>query len=433
MFALTSNIRHASNRRGTTLSITIGSTVALLMNAYLLHGIAAFGIVCLYILKFRKDFSPKVIKIILATFLVINILFQAFYTILSKDPIPFLLKQLLFGSNIATSQNPYGSNGFFDFWGNQFASKLSYYWLSIFCLCILALLCKFMGFSLNKYRFKNEELFVSLLLITYFAQTFFYSNIFGYSWVSCAMYLLKFFAILFFINYAVEYFGSRVVGILLALIVCTLLILPNSYAIFPIPDLSITKNQFWLIFVIGFAIFIFHKSVAPRLYRNFVSAIFSIFLLVFSVLFQNLPLFQEYSVPYEASFNVAKRDYERLASRRQAVLSISNSLSPTPRTWFTPTLNNPNPLSSSQLYLYSLISGEYGKHNCAQVDWAANYRSVIVSFDKPQLTTALVNERYLNVCGFMAVDLPLEPRLAKQLHSVGGKIWELKRKPNLVN
>jgi hypothetical protein len=289
-----------------------------------------------------------------------------------------------------------------------------------------------MGSSLSKYQFKNEEFFVTLLLISYFAQTFFYTNIFGYSWVSCAMYLLKFFAILFFINYAVEYFGSRIVGILLALIVCTLLILPNSYAIFPIPDLSITQNQFWLIFVFGFAILIFHKSVAPRLYRHFVPSLFSIFLLVFSILFQNIPLFQEYSVPYEASFNVAKRDYERLASRRQVVLSISNSLSPTPRTWFTPSLDNPNPLTSSQLYLYSLISSTHGIENCAQVDWAANYRSVIISFDNPQLTTTLVNELYLNNCGFVAFDLALEPRIANHLLSLGGKVWELKPEPKLV-
>jgi len=428
MFALTSNERDASTRRATILSVTIGSTVALLMNAYLLHGIAAFGIVCLYILRFKKDFPAKVRMVILTTFLSVNILFQAFYTFLSHDPTPFVLKQLLLGSNIVTSPNPYGSNGFLDFWGSLLANRLSYYWLSIFCLCILALLCGFMGSSLKKYQFKNEAFFVSLVLFTYFAQTFFYSNIFAYSWVSCAMYLLKFFTILFFAKYAVDSFGSRVVGVLLALIVCILLILPNSYAIFPIPDFSISRNQFWLICWIGFSILVFHKSVAPRLYKQFVPAIFSILFLVISTLFHNLPLFQEHSVPYEASFNVAKKDYEQLTSRRQVVLSISNSLSPMPRFWFTPSLNNPNPLTSSQLYLYSLISGQYNKHNCAQVDWAANYRSVIVSFDNPRLTTALVNKVYLNVCGFMALDLPLDRKIANQLNSLGGKVWELKPK-----
>jgi hypothetical protein len=133
--------------------------------------------------------------------------------------------------------------------------------------------------------------------------------------------------------------------------------------------------------------------------------------------------FRQYAVPFEGSFHEAKSEYAKLTLQRSLVLSISKTIQPTPRSWFTP--DSGTPLMSSQLFLYSMISDVPGKANCSQVNWAQNYSSLIYSFGPQDLNSTDVTKLYLAECGFEAVDLPLSPNLAKDLKSIGGKVWVL--------
>jgi len=401
-----------------------GIAVACLSNAYLLHGMITFGISVFYLFYMSAVSKYEFLKYFLAAAVSISACFQLIYFFISGDWIPFILKQLRFGSSLVSAPNPYGSNGFLDFWSNALSSQLNYYWLAII---ISFLFLSFYSVSFRRADFKSFKVIhlTSLsLLLAYLAQTVLYTNIFGYIWAACGFYVLKFFTLFFLVFILKGTFSDRMTVLFLSFVILFVLFIDRFNGI-------IASLQFIKVVALGlgFLLFllissVFFKSVGnletPRYFSIGVVACLILGLPTFS----HAQVFRQYAVPFEGSFREAKFEYAKLTLERSIVLKISKTIQPTPRSWFTP--DSGTPLMSSQLFLYSMISDVPGKANCSQVDWARNYSSLIYSFGPQDLDSTEVTKLYLAECGYEAIDLPLGPNLAKDLKSIGGKVWVLR-------
>ncbi len=403
-----------------------GIAVACLSNAYLLHGMIAFGISVLYLFYMNAVSKYEFLRYFLVAAVSISAGFQLIYSFISGDWIPFILKQLYFGSSLASAPNPYGSNGFLDFWSNVLSSHLNYYWLAI----VISFL--FLTFYLVSFRqvdlrsFKVIHLTSLSLLLAYLAQSMLYTNIFGYIWAACGLYVLKFFTLFFLVLILKSTFSERMTVFFLSFVIIFLLLIDRFTGI-------ITSLQFIQVgaLSLGFLLFLLIGSIFFRYEANSKTPrYFSIGVVACLILglptFSHAQDFRQYAVPFEGSFREAKSEYAKLTFQRSLVLNISKTIQPTPRSWFTP--DSGIPLMSSQLFLYSMISDMPGKANCSQVDWARNYSSLIYSFGPQDLNSTEVTKLYLAECGYEAIDLPLGPNLAKDLKGIGGKVWQLRLK-----
>jgi len=403
-----------------------GIAVACLSNAYLLHGMIAFGISVLYLFYVKAVSRYEFLKYFLGATVSISAGFQLIYFFISGDWIPFILRQLYFGSSVVSSPNPYGSNGFPDFWSNVLSSHLNYYWLVI---VISYLVLTFYLVTFRQTQFKSLKVIhltsISLLLV-YLAQTLLYTNIFGYIWAACGLYILKFFALLYLVLILERTLSERVTVLFLSFAVLSVLLLDQFTGV-------ISSLRFIQVgaLVIGVLLFLLIcsplvKSVVKLKSSRYVSMVVASCLILGLPIFSHAQDFRQYAVPFEGNFYEAKSEYAKLTLQRGVVLNISKTIQPTPRSWFTP--DSGIPLVSSQLFLYSMISDVPGKANCSQVDWAKNYKSLIFSFGPQDLDSADVTKLYLAECGYEAIDLTLSPNLAKDLKDTGGKVWALKLK-----
>lgn len=396
--------------------------VACLSNAYLLHGLITSGISFLYFFYTKALSRREFAKIFLVTVVLISAGFQLIYFFISGDWIPFVLKQLYFGSSLATSQNPYGSNGFLDFWGNILSSQLNYYWLAI---VVSYISLTFYLFTSGPFKFlKVIHLTSSSLLLAYLAQTLLYTNIFGYIWSACGLYILKFFTLLFLVLILKSVLSERVIVSFLSVVILLVLLINGFPGLIASPRFI----AFGVLVIGTLLILLLGSFLVESISNRHIKDLFTIG--VASSLLLGLPTlshakdFRQYAVLFEGSFPEAKSEYAKLTQQRSLVLKISKSIQPTPRSWFTP--SSGVPLVSSQLFLYSMISDTPNKANCSQVDWAQNYNSLIYSFGSKDLSSADVTKLYLAECGYKAVDLPLSPNLAKDLKEIGGKVWLLR-------
>jgi len=425
LYLLTSDVSEFTERKKKIFIFFIGTVLTLLLNAYMTHGISAMCLVACYVLIHRKRLGWQFLWGISLVNVSLNLLIQTFYFALSSDPIPVVIRQLWFGINLATSPNPYGSNGFLDFWMNVWKTELSYYWLTMMFVGIVSILiCFFIKFDKSK-ELEKVNLFATLLFLSYFAQTFFHSNIVGYAWSACAMYILKFIALLtLIITFSRNKLQNMAATVLCFGSVVSLFAVYRSEVLL---EAEFVRNGMFAISagaVLLGLLLATSRIVFKKFILNHIGLLY--FLLIFTLMmFHVLPIFRQFAVPYEASFSETRRAYDLLSKQREVSLLVSNSLNPKPRIWFTP--DSGTPLVSSQLFLYSLISNEIGKANCSQVRWAANYNSIIMSFATSSATTTDVNKFYLNECGYRAVEITLSETLATELELVGGKVWALRK------
>jgi hypothetical protein len=406
--------------------ISAAIAVACLSNVYLLHGLITFGISILYLFYMKAISKHEFLKYFFVTTVSISAGFQFIYFFISGDWVPFILKQLYFGSSLASSQNPYGSSGFVDFWSNVLSSQLNYYWLAIVIPYIFLLFYAFRRGQFKYLSFRTTYLTSISLLLAYLAQTLIYTNIFGYIWAACGLYILKFFTFLFLVLILKSALSERIIVFLLSVVIMFILFIDR----FP----GLVANQRFISFgVLGIGSLlillvgsILIKSAFSFKTTKYFSIGVSSCLIVALPAFSHAQDFREYSVPFEGTFQEARSDYSNLTEQRSLVLNISKSIRPTPRSWFIP--DSGVPLVSSQLFLYSMISDVPGNANCAQVDWAGNYDSLLYSFGYQDLDSLDVTKLYLAECGYEAIDLTLSFRLAKELEDIGGKVWQLRLK-----
>lgn len=410
-----------------TRSMTFAAVaVACLSNAYLIHGLITFGISLLYFFYIRVISKLEFLKYFLLTAVSISAGFQLIYFFISGDWFPFILKQLYFGSSLASSPNPYGTNGFLDFWSNILSSQLYFYWLAIVVSFIFLTF-----YSIKSGQFKCiflKVIHVSSisLLLAYLSQTLLYTNIFGYIWTACGLYILNYFTLLFLVLILKSALSECVTAFLLSVVLAFLLLIDRF------PSL-ITSPRFILVGVLGIGTLlillmgsVFVESVANFKTTKYFSIGVACCLIVWLPTFSHAQDFRQYSVPFEGTFKEARTEYAKLIQQRNLVLKISESIQPTPRSWFTP--DSGVPLVSSQLFLYSMISDVPGKANCSQVNWARNYNSLIYAFAPQDLGSLELTKLYLAECGHEAIDLPLGFDLTKDLEEIGGKVWELRPK-----
>jgi hypothetical protein len=400
----------------------LGVTVACLTNTYLLHGLIAFGICVLYIF-FIKVFSVlEFLKYFLTSSVVVTALFQVIYFFISGNWVPFILRQLYFGLNLTSSSNSYGSEGFIDFWGNVLSSELNYYWLSIVICYIPLALYVAISRQFEFVKFRVLLLTSISLLLAYLSQTLLFTNIFGYIWLACGLYILKFLTLVFLVLILTQLFSNKATNAFISLaLVLSLFIgyLPNLSASSQFNRFGFLTICILIILLIGsFLIPLITSLEAIRVLVGFSASLF----LVLST-FSHGQDFRQYAVPFEGTFLEAKSYYGKLSSQRDIILLVSESINPTPRAWFKP--DSGVPLISSQLFLYSLVSDTPEKSNCSQVDWASNYKSLIFHFGSKNLDNTEVTRLYLAECGYDVVGVSLSRELAKTLKDNGGQVWEL--------
>jgi hypothetical protein len=400
--------------------------VACLLNAYLLHGLITFGISILFLFYMKVIPKLEFLKYFFVTIFLISAGFQFVYFFISGDWVPFILKQLYFGSNLASSRNPYGSNGFIDFWSNVLSSQLNFYWLAIVISYIFLIFIS-VGNSQFKYLSSRIIHWTSIsLLLAYLAQTLLYTNIFGYIWAACGLYILKFFTFLFLVLILKSTLSERIIVYFLSVVIMSILFIDRFPGLVANPrfiSFGVLGIGLLLTLLVGSALI---KSALSFKTTKYFSIGVSSCLIVVLPAFSHAQDFRQYSVPFEGTFHEARSDYSHLSKQRSLVLNISKSIRPTPRSWFIP--DSGIPLVSSQLFLYSMISDVPGKANCAQVDWAGNYDSLLYSFGYQDLDSLDVTKLYLAECGYEAIDLALSFRLAKELEDFGGKVWQLRLK-----
>ena len=396
--------------------------VACLSNAYLSHGLITSGISFLYLFYTKALSRREFSKYFLFTVVLISAGFQLIYFFISGDWIPFVLKQLYFGSSLATSQNPYGSNGFLDFWSNILSSQLNYYWLAI---VVSYIFLTFYLFTRGLFKFLKVIYLTSIsLLFAYLAQTLLYTNIFGYIWSACGLYILKFFTLLFLVLILKSILSERVIVSFLSVVILLVLLIDGFPGLIASPRFIVAGFLIIATLLILLLGSVFVESFTNRDTKElFTIGVVSCLILGLPT-FSHAQDFRQYAVPFEGSFREANSEYAKLTQQRSLVLKISKSIQPTPRSWFTP--DSGVPLVSSQLFLYSMISDVPEKANCSQVDWAQNYSSLIYSFGPKDLSSTDVTKLYLAECGYKAIDLPLSPNLAKELKGTGGKVWLLR-------
>jgi hypothetical protein len=406
-------------------SLLLGAAVACQLNAYMTHGLICLFVLCCFSIKNRKRISRIVVKLTLLGVLVTTFIFQVTYSLISKDPFPFFLKQFLYGMNLATTENPWGSRGFFDFWASVFGNSLTYYWLAIFALGFTLIFLRKSDTSINGTS-KELNNFASLLFFAFFLQTLFYTNIFGYSWVACGLYPIKFIVMIALVKIIRSFVSEQllVIGLVSAAVYSLFLVKYSD----KFRNANLVSNSFTLILLLLAGILItqqMSRFLGLRV-SKLVEVLVSISLILNLVFLQNLPLFRQYAVSFETSFDEARREYQLISERRKIILEISESINHRSRSWLTP--GSTVPLISSQLYMYSLISTSNQKSNCAQVNWAANYKSLLFSFDAIPIDKTQLNKLYLNECGYQGVDVYLEPKLLEKLRAVNGKVWGLQAK-----
>ena len=423
-FFYLTRISQSEEVRANTRSIFFtGIAVACLSNAYLLHGLITLGITFLYLFYLKAVSVSDFIKYFLASLIPVSVLFQAIYYFISGDWVPFILKQLRFGSSIAFTPNPYGSNGFTDFWGTVLSTELTYYWLIIVLSYISITFHVIVSKSFQFNVFKVLIFTTASLLFGYLSQTLLYTNIFGYIWVSSGLYMLKFLSLLFLALMFRSVVSERTLTLFLLIAVLFLLMI-DFYSSYLAPAEIIRSGALVLCFLIlSLVVSTLMTLFGTLRLSKYLSLGLASSLLILLPTYSHVQSFRQYAVPFEGTFKEAQEYYTQVTRQRSIVLRISQSIKPKPRSWFTP--DSGVPLVSSQLYLYSLISSIPEKANCAQIDWARNYKSLIFSFGPRKLETLELSKMYLWECGYDASEVPLNPELAKDLANTGGQVWEL--------
>jgi hypothetical protein len=240
------------------------------------------------------------------------------------------------------------------------------------------------------------------------------------------MYILKFFTFLFLVLFLKSALSERIIVFLLSVVIILILFI-DKFAGFLANQRFISFGVLGigalLLLLVGLVLI---KSVLSFKTKKYFSIGVCSCLILILPAFSHAQDFRQYSVTFEGTFNEARSDYTNLTQQRTLVLDISKSIRHTPRSWFIP--DSGVPLVSSQLFLYSMISDVPGKANCAQVDWAGNYNSLLYSFGYQDLDRFDVTKLYLAECGYEAIDLILSFRLSQQLEDIGGKVWQLRPK-----
>jgi hypothetical protein len=400
-----------------------GFAVACLSNAYLLHGLIILGISFLYLFYVKAVSVPHFLKYFLASLISTSVVFQGAYFFISGDWRPFILKQLSFGLSLASSSNHYGSTGFVGFWSTILSTDLTYYWLAIVVPFVFIAFYIVMSKRFEFKMFKVILLASISLLFGYLCQTFLHTNIFGYIWVSCGLYILRFLTLLFLVLILKLTLSEKAITSFLLIVVIYLLFIDSFSSLLP-------QTQF-ITFGALIICFLILLLVISRLMTFFGSLQLKKYITVgcASCLLTLLPTyshiqdFGQYSVPFEGTFQEAKSYYKQISRQRSIILKVSQTIQPLPRSWLTP--DSGVPLLSSQLYLYSMISNISEKANCAQVNWAGNYSSLIFSFGPKDLLSNEVTKLYLAECGYDTSEVPLSHELAKDLKNSGGQVWKL--------
>lgn len=422
-FCLTSISRNLESSNTCKYPILTGLAIALLLNTYLTHGIFAVVLAFAYLIRYRSKISWKIPFRMLLAATIVTLFFQIIYFTVSGDLRPFLINQLRFGTSLATKPNPWNTQGIFDFLTQVYQDQIySYWWISILVFIVSIILIKLRSKSLIEQH--QELILVTALLVgLYISLSFFNVNVIGYAWIACGLVIVKFNSLILMAEAIRGLLKDHTINVILLTSIIFILIMNEYFSKFD-------SNLFSLFKPLD-AIFVFLGSSSMLTLGIFLNKSVNRFFVILPMIVainslsihDNSPLFANYSTHYEGNFNQAKAFYQKLSLERSTILRVSKEAGANSRSWFVP--EGKLTLASTQLYMYSLISNEFGKENCAQVDWASNFNSLLFSFAK-EIKDDSINTMYFHDCGYKIHPLRLTNTTQKLMNTIDGRVWVIR-------
>jgi hypothetical protein len=332
-------------------------------------------------------------------FLILSLVFEIIHRLSSTSTSIMLLEQLKLGASLIGNKNPWGSNGFIDFWTHGIFNVNAIPWMLLICSGIL-MFC-FIRSGIPSSR--NESHLFFGLLIGLFIQTLGYTNPFTSSWTACVLlpfYLLVCLVLLGSVMESVPEDRQYCVYFLSGLLYLSVQIFLTKFRILSAE--TFYQSTLLLVCLILFAIplsIILTRKVLFRqrlLVRNQISILLSTIFIYLSLLPQSvLQLYTADNFGF-TSYISGEKFYQDLSNKAEVIEQAMIIDEKDPRIWLTP--DDGTQLASTRLYGYSLIAFEIGQPDCKQVKWALEIpNSRLMSFAPINFSKDSLN-RYLLPC-----------------------------------
>lgn len=426
IYLLITNRNYKVKRKVIPNITLVGIVFAMIANAYLAIASYIFFPITICVIarsfggNFLKRLEPKEIRSalrkfiksaihFLGGFLGLSAVFELIHQLSSTTNSTILLDQLRLGANLLGNKNPWGSNGFIDFWSNGIFDLNAMPWIVMICSGIAL---TFFSQRLTKAKSYEKYLFIGILL-GLFVQTMGYSNPLIYSWTACILVPFYLLLALWTTGFVADSISKKNQALIVILV-------GGAYF-----STQVILTKFWLLkpeifykasyvltsaVLLALVFFIFQREKyivkAKSFQRLQLKMIISTGLIFTSLLPQSIMQFYNADNYGFTSYNRANSFYQDLSNKGKLILEAMNSRPAETRIWLTP--DDGISLASTRLYGYSLIGFENGKPNCGQVEWALqNPNSWLMSFSKVNFDVEALN-KYLIPCNASLEDVHIK-------------------------
>jgi hypothetical protein len=354
-----------------------------------------------------------------------SLVFQIAFMSISQSQNVLLLQQINLGRSLINNKNPWGEdNGLNGFLLKITNTLLFHWWLGVF---LFLLTCIWMFFYFN---WMNLSMKMRLLIFYSFLSTvvflvshFSYTWFLGYSWTALLLVVPQITGVLLFLNLNQI---SRVNSKAIALAAFTYLSLGISFNQKIMSGSQLQAITRLALFVSGILFFVI---ILGKMRSNSLVAALKMLNVAFfvSLIFCLIALRSTYLAfagDLTGAGPSAKKIYTEVSIQRSLLMNLVNETQGQYRIWLTP--DNSQPLTSSLLYSYSLISPILGEASCTQVEWASSSKAIVGTFIREQELSE-IEQKYLAKCGFRLEMMTAKTNLHTYAETIDFKFGILKR------